>query len=193
MRRVADAVAGGVDLVQLREKDLDGRNLQVLGYEILEALGGQAKLVINERVDVAVAAGAHGVQLGEHALPVKDARAILPPDAWIGRSVHSVEGAVAAEQDGADFLVVGTMFATDSHPGARAAGPQLMREVAVRCRLPLLGIGGITPDNLGDVIGAGATGVAVIRSILGSNDPRSAAKVLKESLLAAWQRRSEPS
>ncbi len=191
MRRVADAVAGGVDLVQLREKDLDGRNLQVLGYEILEALGGQAKLVINERVDVAVAAGAHGVQLGEHALPVKDARAILPPDAWIGRSVHSVEGAVAAERDGADFLVVGTMFATGSHPGARAAGPELMREVAARCRLPLLGIGGIIPDNLGDVIRAGATGVAVIRSILGSNDPRSAAKVLKESLLAAWQRRSE--
>ena len=189
VRRVELAVDGGVDLVQLREKDLPGGELLALARRLLAALDGRAALVVNERVDVAVVAGTQGVQLGEDALPVAEVRSVLPPGACIGRSVHSVEGAVHAEQAGADFLVVGTMFATGSHPGAAAAGPELMRETAGRCRVPLLGIGGITPDNLGEVVHSGAAGVAVIRSILGSDDPRRAARVLKDSLLEAWQTR----
>ena len=127
VRRVARAVEGGVDLVQLRDKDLPGGELLALARELLRALEGRAPLVINERVDVAVAAGAQGVQLGEDALSVEEARKILPPQAWVGRSVHSVDGAIDAENAGADFLVVGTMFATGSHPGAVASGPELMR------------------------------------------------------------------
>jgi thiamine-phosphate pyrophosphorylase len=191
VRLVALAVEGGVDLVQLREKDLPGGELLALARQLLEELDGRAELVVNERVDVALLAGAQGVQLGEDALPVAEARAILPPPACIGRSVHSVEGAVEAEQAGADFLVVGTMFATGSHPGAQPAGPGLIREMARRCRVPLLGIGGITPDNLGEVVQAGAAGVAVIRNILGAGDPRQAAMTLKDSLLEAWQSRHE--
>ena len=182
VRRVARAVEGGVDLVQLRDKDLPGGELLALARELLRALEGRAPLVINERVDVAVAAGAQGVQLGEDALSVEEARKILPPGSCVGRSVHSVDGAIEAENAGADFLVVGTMFATGSHPGAAAS-----------CRAPLLGIGGITPDNLAMVVRAGASGVAVIRSILGAEDPERAARTLKESLSEAWQSRVKTS
>ena len=193
VRRVARAVEGGVDLVQLRDKDLPGGELLALARELLRALEGRAPLVINERVDVAVAAGAQGVQLGEDALSVEEARKILPPGSCVGRSVHSVDGAIEAENAGADFLVVGTMFATGSHPGAVASGPELMRETAASCRAPLLGIGGITPDNLAMVVRAGASGVAVIRSILGAEDPERAARTLKESLSEAWQSRVKTS
>ena len=193
VRRVARAVEGGVDLVQLREKDLSGGELLALARELLRALEGRAPLVINERVDVAVAAGAQGVQLGEDALSVEEARKVLPPQACVGRSVHSVDGAIDAEKAGADFLVVGTMFATGSHPGGVASGPELMRETAASCRAPLLGIGGIAPDNLAMVVSAGASGVAVIRSILGAEDPEQAARALKESLLEAWQIRVQTS
>ena len=188
-RRVAQAVAGGVDLVQLRAKDLPGGELLSLARQLLEAIDGRAALLVNERVDVAAAVGAAGVQLGEEALPPDAARALLPAGAWIGRSVHSVDGAVAAARQGADFLLVGTMFATPSHPGGAAAGPELLGRIAAVCPLPLIGIGGITAGNLGAVIDAGASGVAVIRSILAADDPEAAARWVKRELRAAWRRR----
>ena len=188
---VAAAVAGGVGLVQLRAKDLPGGRLLSLAEELKRAIDGRAVLLVNERVDVAVAVGADGVQLGEEALPVAAARKLLPQGALVGRSVHSADGAADAALAGADFLLAGSMFATGSHPGAAPAGPGLMREAAARCDAPLVGIGGITPGNLGEVVAAGAAGVAVIRSILGSSDPQAAAEELKLALLSAW--RSRPS
>ncbi len=185
--RVAAAVAGGVGLVQLRAKELPGGQLLSLAKELKQATGGRAALLVNERVDVAVAAGADGVQLGEAALPVATARKLLPGRALIGRSVHSVDGATEASAAGADFLVVGTMFATGSHPGAVPAGPGLMREASRRCSVPLFGIGGITDANLAEVMAAGASGVAVIRSILSAPDPQAAAAELWKALQEAWQ------
>ena len=173
--RVASAVDGGVGLVQLRAKELPGGMLLNLAVQLKQAIGSQAYLIVNERADVAAAARADGVQLGEEALPVGAVRSLLPAGSIIGRSVHSVAGAWDAQSAGADFLLVGTMFSTDSHPGAAPAGPGLMREVRDACRLPLIGIGGITAANLGEVVAAGADGVAVIRSILGASDPRRAA------------------
>ncbi|MEC9446698.1 MAG: thiamine phosphate synthase, partial [Chloroflexota bacterium] len=108
VERVSKAVEGGVDLVQLRDKSLPGGQLMDLTCAVLEAMGGRAKLVVNERADVALAAGAHGVQLGEEGLPAAVARRILGDRLLIGRSVHSTEAAVQAELDGSDFLVVGT-------------------------------------------------------------------------------------
>ena len=116
VERVAEAVAGGVDLVQLREKDLHGAQLLDLAQRVRRAIGDRALLVINERIDVATALPADGAQLGEDAIPVPAARRILGSDMLIGRSVHSVEGAKQALQDGADFLVVGTMFPSRSPP-----------------------------------------------------------------------------
>jgi thiamine-phosphate pyrophosphorylase len=191
VHRAAQAVTGGVDMVQLREKDLSGGLLLSLAASLKSAIGSRALLIINERADVAMAAGADGVQLAEDALPVAAVRRIMGPRALIGRSVHSEEGAVRAAAEGADFLIVGTMYVTRSHPTATPAGPGLVRRIrnALEERaasVPLIGIGGITADNLGEVIRAGAGGVAVISSILGSPDPRGEARRLKQIMLNAW-------
>ncbi len=174
-----------MNLVQLREKDLPGRPLLNLATELRAVISSSALLLINERVDVAAAARADGVQLGEEALPTKEARKILGPEALIGRSVHSEQGAKLAEAAGADFLLVGTMYATSSHPGHEPAGPELIRRIAASCSLPLMGIGGITEANLGPVLEAGAQGVAVISSILAAPDPEKAARGLRQAMLAA--------
>ena len=192
VERVAQAVEGGVDLVQLREKDLPGGQLLRLAESLLKAIGGSAKLIVNERADVALAAGAQGVQLGEEGLPVSAARMTLGSGALVGRSVHSLEAAVQAEAEGADFLVVGTMFASRSHPGEAPAGPGLMRRISGSCRLPLIGIGGITPESAAEVIEAGASGVAVISNILAAPDPKAAAVKLKESISEAWRVSGNP-
>ena len=190
--RVASAIAGGVDVVQLRDKDLPGGALLELASALRAVCAGRALLLVNERVDVAVAAGADGVQLGEVGLPTPQARVVMGNAAGgnagiIGRSVHSVDGArMAAADGGADFLLVGTMFATGSHPGEEPSGPGLLRRIAdAGVRLPLLGIGGITADNVGAVLDAGAYGAAVITSVLGSADPESAARRLKGAMLDA--------
>jgi thiamine-phosphate pyrophosphorylase len=183
--RVAQAVAGGVDMLQLREKDLPGGRLLELAEALKKAIGDSALLVVNERVDVAAAVAADGVQLGEEALPVAVARDILGPEALIGRSVHSLEGAVRAAQQGADFLVVGTIYATRSHPGEEPAGPDLIRRIAATCSVPLIGIGGINASNMSEVMQAGASGAAVITSILAAPDPQLAAWELKQAMLAA--------
>ncbi len=175
--------------MQLRAKELPGGQLLSLASELKAAIGGRAALIVNERVDVAVAAATDGVQLGEEALPVAEARKLLPCGSLIGRSVHSVDGAIRAAAGGADVLVVGTMFSTGSHPGVAPAGPSLMQETALRCSIPLIGIGGINSSNLAEVVQAGASGVAVIRSILAAPDPQAAAEELKTALHDAWQSR----
>ena len=186
--RVASAIAGGVDLVQLRDKDLPGGALLELALALRAGCAGRALLLVNERADVALAAGADGVQLGELAMPTAAVRAIVGDDAVIGRSVHTVGGARTAADGGADFLLVGTMFATGSHPGEEPSGPGLLRRIGdagVGVGVPLLGIGGITADNAGAVLDAGAAGVAVISSVLGSSDPESAANRIKAAMFDA--------
>ena len=194
VERVGEAVAGGVDMVQLREKDLPGGQLLRLAQDIKQAVAGRALLMINERADVAAAALADGLQLGEQALPLLAAREIMGPRAIIGRSVHSRKGALKALAEGAQFLVVGTIYATQSHPEVAPSGPELLRHIAElpelrSAPLPLIGIGGITADNLGEVMQVGASGVAVISSILGSPDPRQQARELKLAMLDAWPNR----
>lgn len=187
--RVAAAVAGGAGMVQLRAKEMPGGPLLSLAAELKRAMAGRALLLVNERVDVAAAAGAAGAQLGEAAMSVGAARRLLPQGTLIGRSAHSAGGAAQAASDGADFVVLGAMFVTASHPGAAPAGPGLMRAAAQVCDAPLIGIGGITPGNLAQVVNAGAAGVAVIRNIMAAPDPQSAAAELKSALEAAWQSR----
>lgn len=188
--RVEAAVSGGVDLVQLREKDLPAGELYCLTLEIKDVIGGRAMLVVNDRVDVALAAGVDGVQLPESGLPVGATRRLLQRGMVIGRSVHSVEGAVQAEAEGADFLVLGTIFPSRSHPGAEGAGVGLISHVRKQVRAPVLAIGGVDQTNAASCLEAGADGVAVISSILGAPDPGDAARGLKEALRQAWARRS---
>ena len=184
---VVGAVKGGVNLVQLREKDLPGGELLNLAKRLRKVTAGSASLFINDRVDIAIACGADGVQLGEKAMPVEAARKVAGDGLLIGRSVHSLEGAVEAEAEGADFLLVGSIFPTSSHGGGEPTGPQLLPRIADRTGIPLAGIGGITATNLREVIAAGAAGVQVIRAILDAEDPEQAAAELKAALDSAWR------
>jgi thiamine-phosphate pyrophosphorylase len=184
--QVQSAVAGGVDLVQLRHKVAPAGELLALARQLRDVTRDKALLLVNDRVDVALACGADGVQLGEDGLPPAEARRLLGPGPLIGRSVHSVEGAVRAEADGADFLLLGTVFPSPSHPTGQATGPGLLARVRRAVGLPILGIGGITAHNVAEVMAAGAQGVAVISAILGTPDPAHAASELREALAAAW-------
>ena len=182
--RVAAAVAGGVDLVQLRDKEQPGGLMLAQVVRLRSVTRGRALLLVNERADVARAGGADGVQLGEAAMPTGLVRPIMGNAALIGRSVHSLAGAAAAAEAGADFLLVGTMFATRSHPGAEPSGPGLLERIAAAgVNRPLLGIGGVTPDNVGQLIAAGACGAAAITGILASDDPEASARRLKSAMI----------
>ena len=177
------ACDGGLDMVQVREKDLPGGALLTLAQELREATRGRALLTINERADVALACEADGVQLGEEALPVEEARRLLGEDALIGRSVHSVAGAVEAEAAGADFLLVGPIFATPSHPESPGAGTALLEQVRRAVAVPFLAIGGVDASNIEEVARAGASGAAVVRAVLTAADPAQAVAELRAAFL----------
>lgn len=173
---VEAAVEGGVNVVQLREKDLSPAELVPLACRLREVTEGRALLLVNGPLDVALEAAADGVHLPEDAEP--------PPPPWTytwGRSVHSVEGGLQAIGEAARYLVAGPVFETPSHAGMPARGLNLIREIVPVSSVPVLGIGGITPENARDVMQAGAKGVAVIRAILGADDPRVAAQQLREA------------
>ena len=182
---IKESVRGGVNMVQLREKDLPGRRLADLASRLSEVISSQTLLIINERIDVAAITESHGVQLGEEGLSTDAARAILGRDVLVGRSVHSVEGAKVAEKEGADFLLAGTMFPSSTHPGEEVAGPRLVTSITSECSLPIIAIGGINESNVASVIEAGAQGVAVISGILKSSDPNLTARNLMDNMLAA--------
>ena len=169
-------------MVQIREKDLPASCLLNLVCRLREVTAGNALLIVNDRVDVAMMSGADGVQLGENGLDVATVRKLIGPDMLIGRSIHSAAGAVDAENAGADFLILGTLFETASHPGANTGGLDLVREVTGSVRIPVLGIGGITSKNVGGVIEAGAAGAAVITSITMDDHPEKAAARLYISM-----------
>lgn len=190
---VADAVEGGVGIVQLREKDLPPSQLYALALRLKGAIAGRALLFVNDRVDVALACGSDGVQLGEDALPLNAARAAARGGNLIlSRSVHSIDGAIAAQAQGADLLTLGTIFLTGSHPGAQTGGLELVREVAAAVSIPFLAIGGVKPDNAAALIAAGASGAAVISAITASPDPRAAASALMRNMKAGWAARPQP-
>jgi thiamine-phosphate diphosphorylase len=183
---VSAAVRGGVDLVQLRVRQEGSGPKDVLriAQEIRRAIGNDALLFINGYPEVAVESGADGVHLPEADEDV--ARADLPPGLLIGRSVHSASAAKKAQRAGADLLLAGAMFLTPSHPGIKPSGPGLVSDIKRSAPPgvigPVIGIGGIDPDNAGLVMDAGADGVAVIGAIWGSADPEAAARQLRASI-----------
>ena len=183
---VSGALDGGVNMVQLREKDLPAAQLLRLGRRLRELTSGRALLFINDRVDVALACGADGVQLGEQGLPLESAREVAGTRLLAGRSVHTVEGAVLAESAGADLLITGTIFATGSHPRRDLDGLQLLQDIRTRVLTPYLAIGGLNADNVASVIASGASGAAVISAITRSRDPEQASARLMKKMRAIW-------
>jgi thiamine-phosphate pyrophosphorylase len=184
LERVAAAVRGGVGVVQLRDRAAGVAELLERAQALRRALPG-THLLINDRADLVLATCADGVQLPAAGLPVAAARRLLGPAALVGRSVHSVAEAQAAEVEGADFLLVGTVYATASHPGKVPEGPALLEAVAAAVRLPFYAVGGITAANAADCIRRGAHGIAVIRAITEAADPEAAAHQLLAAVEAA--------
>lgn len=187
---ILKAVEGGATLVQLREKDLPAGELFALANSLRQATRGRALLIMNDRIDVAQAVGADGVHLPENGLSVAIARWLFGRNALIGRSVHSVETAVEAERDGADYVQVGTIFESPSKPDAKPAGTGLLDDVAKAVSIPLLAVGGISAKNVAKAIEAGAGGASAISAILDAKDPRAAAEDLMKAMSDVWKART---
>ncbi|MBP2146204.1 thiamine-phosphate pyrophosphorylase [Methanofollis sp. W23] len=181
------AVAGGADVVQVRDKEMSTADLLRTAQAVraVTASAG-ALLIVNDRLDVALAAGADGVHLGQDDLPVAAARALAPPGFVIGVSVGDVAEARAAVAGGADYLALSPIFSTwtkaDAGPGH---GLATLHEIRGAVSVPLLGIGGIGPENVAEVIAAGAEGVAVVSAVVGQEDVEGAARQMKTLIAAA--------
>jgi thiamine-phosphate diphosphorylase len=183
---LAEAVlaAGGERVaLHVRGRSLDGRVLHdhVRALEAPARAAG-AMLVVNDRVDVAMTTRADGVQLTEASLPVAEARELLGPMRWIGASVHGAERASRADEEGADYLVVGTLFATPSHPDRPGRGTALLDETLRASSLPQVAIGGITTGRVAEVVASGAHGVAVLSGVWGAPDVATAVTAYLDAL-----------
>jgi thiamine-phosphate pyrophosphorylase len=158
------AAAAGIELIQIRERDLDAADLAALVREVVAITReSRTRVVVNDRLDVALACRADGVHLRGDSYPVKDARRLMPPPLLVGRSVHTVEEVALAA--GADYVIAGTVFPSVSKPAARPAqllGLEGLRNIVKASAMPVLAIGGITPDRIEAVLAAGAAGVAGI-------------------------------
>ena len=178
------ALDGGARAVQLREKDLCGKELFTLAEKTkLLCDRYNAQLFINDRIDVALAIGAAGVQLGKDSVPIDVARALLGPTGIIGVSTHSPEETQKAEQSGADFILFGPVFFTPSK--ARYGAPQglaALQKTLAKTSLPVYAIGGIKVENMDDVRQAPVRGVALISAILSAANPKQAAQDILAAL-----------
>jgi thiamine-phosphate pyrophosphorylase len=163
VEQAAAAAAAGIDLIQVRERDLDARPLAELVTRVLAAVRGSGtRVIVNDRLDVALACGAHGVHLRSDSIPTEAARRISPPGFLVGRSVHGVEEARGASI-AADYLIAGTVFPTPSKPeGAAWLGVDGLRRIARSVTVPVLAIGGIDGERLDAVAASGAAGIAAI-------------------------------
>ncbi|WP_117595494.1 thiamine phosphate synthase [Haloprofundus halophilus] len=190
---VREAIEGGVDVVQLREKHASARERYRLA-RVLRELTTEAGVpfVVNDRVDIAVAVDADGVHLGDDDLPVSAARAQLGENALVGRSVSTVAAARRAAEAGADYLGVGAVFPTSSKDvpeDESNVGVETVAAVADAVEVPIVGIGGITAENAGDVVEAGADGVAVVSEITSASDPETATRRLASAVEAGRRKR----
>jgi thiamine-phosphate pyrophosphorylase len=159
------AAADGIDLIHVRERDLAAADLAALVADVVAVTRGSAtRVVVNDRIDVALACGADGVHLRADSVPVAEARRLLPAPRLVGRSVHSVQEAIAASD--ADYLIAGTVFPSASKStgplAAELLGIEGLRAIVNASAVPVLAIGGITPDRIDSVLAAGAAGIAAI-------------------------------
>jgi thiamine-phosphate diphosphorylase len=180
-------------MVQLREKDLPTRDLLNLATRVRRAVTPPALFLVNGRADVAFAVGADGVHLPANGIPVDRMRRMMSSGRLVGRSVHTPTEIRDTDAASVNYLEIGTVFPSRSHPGGATIGLQGVRE-ATQYGVPMLAVGGITPENAATVMEAGAAGVAVISAILGASDPARAASELATAVREGWRRtgRAQP-
>ena len=172
------ALDGGVEAIQLREKDLGGRELFFLAEAARKLTQSyHARLLINDRIDLALAVDADGVHLSTASIPIESARALLGRQRLLGASTHSLEEAAEAERNGADFVVFGPVYFTPSKaPYGVPQGLAALKKVVEKISLPIYAIGGIKPENIADARRTGVRGVALISAVMSAADPENATK-----------------
>ena len=187
LEKIEAAAKAEVDWIQLREKDLFADRLAGLATEAIRLAAGLTATLINDRLDVAFAVKAAGVHLGEHGLPVSEAKRLVterfPKQSFlVGASVHSLEAARRAERDGASYLIFGPVFATPSKAAFGAPqGLESLRQVCAQLTIPVLAIGGITPENIRECLDTGASGIAAIRLFQEAKDLSSVVRELRRA------------
>lgn len=189
--QVAQAVAAGIHVIQIREPDLPSGSLARLTRAVVRAASGSStRVLVNDRLDVALVAGADGVHLKGHSFDALDVRRLLPQGSLVGRSVHSVEEARMAGP--VDYLIAGAVWPTRSKPADHVLlGLEGLRHIAATTSTPVIAIGGITPENAGDVARAGAAGVAAIGAFMvGRGQPEKAASL--SDIVRAFRRAFGP-
>jgi thiamine-phosphate pyrophosphorylase len=188
IEKTEEVAKAGVDWIQLREKDLSARQLVELADRAISCAGSRSAVLVNDRVDVACVTGAAGVHLGEHSLPPDEAKRLVNQrgartNFIVGVSAHSLEGAMQAEQAGADYVIFGPVHATPSKAGfGPPQGVPHLREVCQRLAIPVLAIGGITMENAGECLAAGAAGIAAIRLFQDAADLYALVRELRKVL-----------
>ena len=184
------AIRGGADVIQLRDKAASAQRLIEEATRLLRITKAAGiPLIINDRVDVAVAVGADGVHLGQDDLPVSVARQILGPGRIVGKSTHSLVQALEADRAGVDYVAVGPIYPTPTKPDTSHVGVALVDHVAARVRRPIVVIGGINQATLPEVLAAGATCVAVVRAVCAAENPEAAARSLKDMMAQISEQR----
>jgi len=173
------ALEGGTRTIQLRDKVRPKSELILLAEELKKLCAGyNALFIINDHLDVALAIEADGLHVGQEDLPVSAARRLLPADKLVGCSAATLDEAVIAEAQGADYVGVGSIYPSPSKPGTRLAGLEILRRVKNRVSVPIVAIGGINEDNVAEVIDAGAAAVAVISAVLGADNVKESSRRL---------------
>lgn len=179
------AIEGGADVIQLREKGAGDRLFLETALELHRAISEtEALFIVNDRADIASACGTDGVHVGFDDLPVSEARRLLGPHAIIGASAHSAEEGIEAQGQGADYLGVGSLFATSTKSDAVVRGPEHFLNIQQAVNIPCFAIGGITPENIAEAASAGVLRAAVASGISQANDPKQAAHTIKAALLS---------
>lgn len=179
---VERAVAGGASVVQLREKDCTSREFYELAVRVRKITAPKnVPLIINDRIDICLAADADGVHLGQKDLPCREARRILGADKLIGVSAALPEEARQAQADGADYLGVGAVFPTGTKSDTRPVTPEIIREIRAAVTIPFVVIGGINAENIGELYGLGINGAAVVSAVVAREDVTSAARIMRRA------------
>lgn len=179
---VEQAIDGGATFVQLREKNLDQESFLREARDLQAICAARSvPFVINDNVEIAKKVGADGVHVGQSDMASLEARKILGPDAIVGVSAQTVEQAVLAEKEGADYLGVGAIFATGSKDDAESVSIDTLKKICQAVKIPVVAIGGINADNMSELYGTGIAGISVISAIFANDDIRSATKKLAEN------------
>ncbi len=181
---VTQLVDGGATLIQLRCKLDDTRHFYEHAVAVrLSIQNPDVRLIINDRVDIAMAIDADGVHLGAEDLSVRDARRLMGPDKIIGASANTIDEAMAAQSQGASYLGVGTVFPTRSKSNIKSIiGIEGLKEIIARVSIPVVAIGGISASSIPDIFSAGASGIAVISAVFGDNAPQSRVRELRHRI-----------